>query len=156
MSTLNNKQVVLVDTNDLVLNQTIVDIYSTPKNFDDIKSNILEFGIIQPILVNKSTKEVVSGNLRLQIARELGIPDVPVILCDLSEDELNIIALSSNKQREKSFMDMKRELEFIQKYFSVSQGTRTDLNPQLKLTARKMLCLRFQNMLLTQSVRLRN
>jgi site-specific DNA-methyltransferase (adenine-specific) len=132
MSTLNNNQVVEVNTKDLVLNQTIVDIYSTPKNFEDIKSNILEFGIIQPILVNKSTKEVVSGNLRLQIARELGINEVPVIFYDLSEDELNIIALSSNKQREKSFMDMKRELEFIQKYFSVSQGTRTDLNPQLK------------------------
>jgi DNA modification methylase len=29
-------------------------------------------------------------------------------------------------------MDMKRELEFIQKFFNVGQGTRTDLNPQLK------------------------
>ena len=49
MSTLNNNQVVAVNTNDLVLNQTIVDLYSTPENYDDMKSNILEFGVIQPI-----------------------------------------------------------------------------------------------------------
>ena len=132
MKTELNKQVVEVNTNDLVLNQTIVDIYSTPKNFEDIKTNILEFGIIQPILVNETTKEVVSGNLRLKIARELGLTKVPVIFCELSDEELNVIALSTNKQREKSFMDMKRELEFIQKFFNVGQGTRTDLNPQLK------------------------
>jgi len=132
MKTELNKQVVAVNTNDLVLNQTIVDIYSTPKNFEDIKTNILEFGIIQPILVNETTKEVVSGNLRLKIARELGLTKVPVIFCELSDEELNVIALSTNKQREKSFMDMKRELEFIQKFFNVGQGTRTDLNPQLK------------------------
>lgn len=132
MKTELNKQVVEVNTNDILLNQTIVDIYSTPKNFEDIKTNILEFGIIQPILVNESNKEVVSGNLRLKIARELGLTKVPVIFCKLSDEELNVIALSTNKQREKSFMDMKRELEFIQKYFNVGQGTRTDLNPQLK------------------------
>jgi DNA modification methylase len=83
-------------------------------------------------LVNETTKEVVSGNLRLKIARELGLTKVPVIFCELSDEELNVIALSTNKQREKSFMDMKRELEFIQKFFNVGQGTRTDLNPQLK------------------------
>jgi site-specific DNA-methyltransferase (adenine-specific) len=132
MSTLNNNQVVAVNTNDLVLNQTIVDIYSTPENYDDMKSNILEFGVIQPILVNQSNMVVVSGNLRLQIVRDLGYEIVPVIFCDLSDDELNIIALSTNKQRKKSKLDILNELDFIEKYFNVGQGTRTDLNPQLR------------------------
>jgi site-specific DNA-methyltransferase (adenine-specific) len=132
MSTLNNNQVVAVNTDDLVLNQTIVDIYSTPENFADIKSNILQFGVIQPILVNRSNLIVVSGNLRLKIARELGYQVVPVIFCDLTDDELNIIALSTNFQRKKSMLDVKRELDFIEKYFNIGQGTRTDLNPQLK------------------------
>ena len=116
MSTLNNNQVVAVNTDDLVLNQTIVDIYSTPENFADIKSNILQFGVIQPILVNRSNLIVVSGNLRLKIARELGYQVVPVIFCDLTDDELNIIALSTNFQRKKSMLDVKRELDFIEKY----------------------------------------
>ncbi len=132
MTTASNNQVVAVNTNDLVLNQTIVDIYSTPENYDDMKSNILQFGIIQPILVNRSNLVVISGNLRLKIVRELGYDVVPVIFCELSEDELNIIALSTNFQRKKSLLDVKRELDFIEKYFNVGQGTRTDLNPQLK------------------------
>lgn len=132
MSILNNNQVVEVNTNDLVLNQTIVDIYSTPENYDDMKSNILQFGIIQPILVNRSNMVVISGNLRLKIVRELGYDVVPVIFCELTEDELNIIALSTNKQRKKSKLDILNEMEFIKKYFNVSQGSRTDLNPQLK------------------------
>ena len=132
MSTLNNNQVVAVNTNDLVLNQTIVDIYSTPENYEDIKNNILEFGVIQPILVNRSNLVVISGNLRLKIARELGYEAVPVIFRELSEDELNIVALSTNKQRKKSKLDILNEMEFVKKYFNVGQGSRTDLNPQLK------------------------
>ena len=132
MSNLNNKKVILVNTNDLVLNQTIVDIYSTPENFEDMKANIKEFGVIQPILVNRSNMVVISGNLRLQIVRELGYDVVPVIFCELTVDELNIIALSTNKQRKKSKLDIFNEMEFIKKYFNIGQGSRTDLNPQLK------------------------
>jgi DNA modification methylase/ParB-like chromosome segregation protein Spo0J len=132
MSTLNNNQVVTVNTNDLILNQTIVDLYSTPENFEEMKANIKEFGVIQPILVNRSNKVVISGNLRLQIVRELGYDVVPVIFCELTEDELNIIALSTNIQRKKSKLDIFNEMEFIKKYFNVGQGSRTDLNPQLK------------------------
>jgi DNA modification methylase/ParB-like chromosome segregation protein Spo0J len=132
MKTEVNNQVVTVNTNDLVLNQTILDLYSTPENFADIKSNILQFGIIQPILVNRLNMVVISGNLRLKIARELGHQTVPVIFCDLSDDELNVIALSTNFQRKKSLLDIKHELDFIEKYFNVGQGSRTDLNPQLK------------------------
>ena len=132
MSTLNNNQVVTVNTNDLILNQTIVDLYSTPENFEEMKANIKEFGVIQPILVNRSNRVVISGNLRLQIVRELGYDVVPVIFCELTEDELNIIALSTNIQRKKSKLDIFNEMEFIKKYFNVGQGSRTDLNPQLK------------------------
>ena len=132
MSNLNNKKVILVNTNDLVLNQSIVDLYSTPENFEDMKANIKEFGVIQPILVNRSNMVVISGNLRLQIVRELGYELVPVIFCELTVDELNIIALSTNKQRKKSKLDIFNEMEFIKKYFNIGQGSRTDLNPQLK------------------------
>ena len=132
MSNLNNKKVILVNTNDLVLNQSIVDLYSTPENFEDMKANIKEFGVIQPILVNRSNMVVISGNLRLQIVRELGYEVVPVIFCELTVDELNIIALSTNKQRKKSKLDIFNEMEFIKKYFNIGQGSRTDLNPQLK------------------------
>lgn len=132
MSTLNKNKIVAVNVNDLILNQTIVDLYSTPENYAEMKSNIEQFGVIQPIIVNESNLVVVSGNLRLQIARELGFEIVPVIFCELSQDELNIVALSTNQQRKKSKLDILKEMEFIEKYFNVGQGSRTDLNPQLK------------------------
>lgn len=127
-----NNQVQFVNTDILVMNQEILAIYSTPENYQVIKENIQQFGLIQPILVNVSNKVVISGNLRLQIARELGFNEVPVIYCELSKEELNVIALSTNMQRKKSMLDIQRELDFIEKYFNVSQGSRTDLNPQLK------------------------
>jgi DNA modification methylase len=83
-------------------------------------------------LVNESDNQVISGNLRLKIAKELGIEFVPVCFQNLTQNELNIIAFSTNQQRVKSHEDKYRELQFIKKYFSISQGSRTDLSTQLK------------------------
>jgi DNA modification methylase len=48
---------------------------------DRMCSSILEFGFKVPCLV-RSDGEVIDGHLRLKAARKLGIPDIPVILCD--------------------------------------------------------------------------
>jgi ParB/RepB/Spo0J family partition protein len=125
-------EVVLVSTSDLTLNQLGVDTYSTPQNYNEIKENILQLGVIQPILVNPNDFQVISGNLRVQIAQELGIKEVPVVFIDLSEDEMDMVFISTNFQREKSIMDKYREHQLINRLFSVVQGSRTDLNPQLK------------------------
>ena len=132
MSTQTKNEIVLVSTNNLVFNQTICDIYSTPENYQEIKENIQKHGIIQPLLVNEGDNQVISGNLRLKIAKELGIEFVPVCFQNLTQNELNIISFSTNQQRVKSPLDKYRELQFIKKYFSISQGSRTDLSSQLK------------------------
>lgn len=132
MSTQTKNQIVPVSTSKLVFNKTICDIYSTPENFGEIKENIQKNGIIQPLLVNEDDNQVISGNLRLNIAIELGYTEVPVIYQNLNENELNIISFSTNQQRVKSPLDKYRESQFLKKYFSISQGSRTDLDPQLK------------------------
>jgi len=48
---------------------------------DRMCSSIREFGFKIPCLV-RGDGEVVDGHLRLKAARKLGIPEVPVILCD--------------------------------------------------------------------------
>ncbi len=125
-------EVVLVSTSDLTLNQLGVDTYSKPQNYNEIKENILQLGVIQPILVNPNDFQIISGNLRVQIAQELGIQEVPVVFIDLSEEEMEMVFISTNFQREKSIMDKYREHQLINRLFSVVQGSRTDLNPQLK------------------------
>jgi ParB/RepB/Spo0J family partition protein len=130
--TIKTNEVVLVSTSKLVLNQLGVNTYSTPQNYNEIKENIKQNDIIQPILVNPNDYRVISGNLRVQIAQELGMEKVPVIFWDLTEQEMDIVFISTNFQREKSIMDKYREHQLINRLFSVVQGSRTDLNPQLK------------------------
>jgi hypothetical protein len=120
-----------LDPKTLIINEKINAIYGTPPNYDDIRDNIKAFGIIQPIIVNRSTLEVISGNLRLKVALELGKTEVPVVYCELEMVQLMNYAFSSNVQREKSLFDKYNEMKFIESYFKVSQGSRTDLNPQL-------------------------
>jgi len=120
-----------LDPKTLIINEKINAIYGTPPNYNDIRDNIKAFGIIQPIIVNRSTLEVISGNLRLKVALELGKTEVPVVYCELEMVQLMNYAFSSNVQREKSLFDKYNEMKFIESYFKVSQGSRTDLNPQL-------------------------
>jgi DNA modification methylase len=131
MLTTQEKGIKLLDPQLLIINEEIESIYGTPANYDDIRDNIRSFGIIQPIIVNKSTLEVISGNLRLKIALELNYSLVPVIYCELGGIDFMKLALSSNVHREKSLLDRYNEMKFIESYFNVNQGSRTDLNPQL-------------------------
>jgi ParB/RepB/Spo0J family partition protein len=132
MSIIPTNEIVLVSIDKLVLNELSVQTYSTPNNYEEIKNNILEVGVIQPILVNAGDFKVISGNLRVTIAKELGFEDVPVIFQDLSEVEMDMFFLSSNFQREKSLADKYRENNLINSLFGLRKGSRTDLNPQLK------------------------
>jgi len=51
------------------------------KAVDRMCASIQEFGFKIPCLI-RSDGEVVDGHLRLKAARKLGLPEVPVILCD--------------------------------------------------------------------------
>ena len=123
--------IVWIDPNLLIPNQEIEKLYGTPKNYEEIKINIQTFGIIQPIIVNKSTTEVLSGNLRLKVALELNLKEVPIIFCELDTVTLMKLAISTNVHREKTLLNMYNELVFIDSFFNISKGSRTDLDPQL-------------------------
>lgn len=125
-------QVTLVETGSLIKNPTTMGIYQIPKNYDSIKNNIDETKIIEPLIVNKDTMVIISGNLRHQIAEELGFEKVPVIFREVDEDEMDYISISSNQFREKSYSEKLREIEFFEKYYSVKKGQRSDLNSDLK------------------------
>jgi DNA modification methylase len=120
-----------VDPKSLIYNTHLGELYEEPKNYLELKENIQSFGIIQPILVMKSKMVVMSGNLRLKVALELNYSLVPVIYCDITDSKLIDLSFSSNVFREKSLMDIYRELNWIESLFSIKKGSRTDLNPRL-------------------------
>ncbi len=64
--------------------------------------SIKQFGIIQPLVVQKKDKyyEIIAGERRWRAARIAGLKEVPVIIKDYSEREVVEIALIENIQRE--------------------------------------------------------
>src|SRR6478735_2054697 len=69
---------------------------------EELKESILEYGIIQPLIVRKSIKgyEIVVGERRFRAAKEAGFETVPVVLKELTDEKMMELALLENLQRE--------------------------------------------------------
>ena len=103
---------------------------STPKNYKNIKSSIQNDGIIEPLIVDKETFIVISGNVRLKISIELGLSEVPVIFSDTPFDM--VISLSSDITREKTLEEKYLIHQFMANHLQIKQGQRSDLYPEKK------------------------
>ena len=113
-------------------NSTTHSMYVVPVNYEEIRNNIQEFGLLTPLLVNYDY-EIISGNLRHQIALDLGFEEVPVVFIDTPEELKAVLSVSTNQFRVKSMIEMASEIRFYDEYYTVGRGRRTDLNPQMKL-----------------------
>lgn len=69
---------------------------------EELAESIKQFGIIQPILVQKREDyyEIIAGERRWRAARKAGLKEVPVIIKDYTEREIVEISLIENIQRE--------------------------------------------------------
>lgn len=77
------------------------------KNFDEdslqeLSESIKQFGLLQPILVQdrKDHYEIIAGERRWRAAKIAGLKEVPVIVRNLTEQEIVEISLIENIQRE--------------------------------------------------------
>lgn len=79
------------------------------ENLRELAESIKEHGILQPLIVSKAVKEVekgqdveytlIAGHRRWQAARLLGLPHVPAIVRDSTEQQKLELALVENIQR---------------------------------------------------------
>jgi|GEM_PF-5898480 len=77
-------------------------------DMDELKRNIAENGLLQPIIVRESGKgefELIAGFRRLTAVRELGWEKIPAVIIPADEKEALIVALSENEIR-KQLNDM--------------------------------------------------
>lgn len=81
--------------------------YQPRKHFEEeaieeLKESIIQHGILQPIIVRKSIKgyEIVVGERRYRAAKAAGLEVAPVVVKELSEQEMMELALLENLQRE--------------------------------------------------------
>lgn len=77
------------------------------KNFDEdalleLSESIKQFGVLQPLLVQdkKDYYEIIAGERRWRAAKLAGLKEVPVIIKELTEQEVVEISLIENIQRE--------------------------------------------------------
>lgn len=77
------------------------------KNFDEdalleLSESIKQFGVLQPLLVQdrKDYYEIIAGERRWRAAKLAGIKEIPVIIKNLTEQEIVEISLIENIQRE--------------------------------------------------------
>lgn len=103
-----------IKSNDNVSHETLLNINEIEpnkeqprKNFDEdalqeLAESIKQFGVIQPIIVQKKGKihVIIAGERRWRAARLAGLKKVPVIIKDYSPKEIMEIALIENIQRE--------------------------------------------------------
>ena len=57
--------------------------------YDELRDSVKEFGIITPLIVNKSDDgyEIISGHRRWQIAKELNLDAIHDIVHEMARDE---------------------------------------------------------------------
>ena len=89
---------------------------------DDLAENIKENGILQPLTATRLADgryQLIAGHRRLLAAGKAGLESVPVIILDKSEDEVAVLAVIENLQRE--------DLNFFEQAMAI-QSLMTQLN----------------------------
>ncbi|QST00063.1 ParB/RepB/Spo0J family partition protein [Pontibacillus sp. ALD_SL1] len=103
-----------------------------PKAIEELKESILQYGILQPIIVRKSIKgyDIVVGERRYRAATEAGLNTVPAVIRDLSEQHMMELALLENLQREdltpieeaQAYSNLMKELNLTQEQLAKRLG----------------------------------
>lgn len=73
--------------------------YLTPRQMDSLKRSIERDGFVAPILVRSILGghfEIISGNHRFMAAREIGIDQIPCVICKISDKDAKRLAVNLN------------------------------------------------------------
>jgi ParB-like chromosome segregation protein Spo0J len=68
------------------------------EQMDRLKRSLVEFGFVDPVILNTRTGNIVGGHQRVSAAKELGHETVPVVEVDLDEDREKALNVALNKQ----------------------------------------------------------
>jgi ParB family chromosome partitioning protein len=73
----------------------------SPEEMQALQASIQTHGILEPIVVRLvgQTYEIICGERRFRAAQALGLPEVPVVVRDATDDEAFILSIQENVQR---------------------------------------------------------
>lgn len=66
-------------------------------DYESLRKSITEFGLVEPLVWNTRTGRLVGGHQRLQVLRDMGREDAPVVTVDLPEDKEPALNVALNK-----------------------------------------------------------
>lgn len=91
------------------------EIYTKTRSEEDksLMENIKLYGLLQPIIVDKNSNYIVSGNRRYKCCKELGMDKIQVIKRVIEFDVINLI--NFNKYREKSQIERINESRVLKR-----------------------------------------
>ena len=96
---------------------------------DELVESIRVHSVLSPLLARPKGEgyELVSGHRRRLAAQKLGLPTVPVLVREMSDDEAVILMVDSNLQRE-NLLPSEKSFAYKMKLEAMNrQGRRTDL-----------------------------
>ena len=73
------------------------DLKPTDQEYQALDRSIEEFGFLEPLVVNKRTKHIISGHQRAKILRERGILDIDAVVVDFSLEKEKSCNAAMNK-----------------------------------------------------------
>lgn len=136
-----NESVVCVETSSIYINKEKEQLYLVDKAYEGLKLSIENFGIKEPLIVEKESNVVIAGNRRLKVAIELGLTSIPVIFRELGGKDRKLVYITHENQREKTYSQYLAEFRILQKRYPLSQGARTDLKQVDALNAEALRVL---------------
>ena len=95
------------------------------ESLEELTASIRSQGVIQPLIVRKTSAgnfELVAGERRLKASKKAGLSEVPVVVKDLTDEEIIKMGLIENLQREDlNPIDEARGIQRLQKEFNLTQ-----------------------------------
>ena len=69
------------------------------RDFELLLKSMKEDGFTQPVIVQKSTKEIVDGEHRWRAGQALGMSEIPVVFVDMTDEQRRVSTLRHNRAR---------------------------------------------------------
>ena len=106
----------------------------------ELMESIRTYGVLSPLLARPKGEsyELVSGHRRRLAAQKLGLPTVPVLVREMTDDEAVILMVDSNLQRE-NLLPSEKAFAYKMKLEAMKhQGTSTSVHLAPKLTTEQV------------------
>jgi ParB family chromosome partitioning protein len=94
--------IVFVDINDIKPNELQPRTVFDEEKIEELANSIATHGVIQPLVLKETKRgfEIIAGERRWRAARKAGLKQVPGIIKELTKEQLMVVSLIENIQRE--------------------------------------------------------